>query len=884
MKREASHTPARPDAAKMPPGERPNVSFPLAAQPGILAEAEVSIPERFRQRTEADPQKTAIVGSRWQPTYAELDALTNQLAHAVISAGGASGGRVALLLRHDAPLIAAALATLKAGRVVVVLNPTDPAARLKQILDDAAPDSLLTDTANEGLAREIAGKNQTIVRFGEQDTFPAGPPSVKIAPNALAWLIYTSGSTGRPKGVVQSHRNIVHNVLRFSQGMNLTPDDRFVLLSSPGGGQGVSTIWCALLNSATLLPFPIAEKGAHALKNWLKENRITIYISSPSVFGNLAKCLEDADSFPDIRLVRFGADTATANHLAAFKRHFSARCVLLNCLSSSETGNIAQQPFKLADDIAENRLPVGAEATGMKVLLMDETGGEVSPGETGEIFVQSHYLSPGYWRNGLLTAERFFAVDEAGGLRVYRSGDLGRRLPDGSLIFVGRKDARVKIHGYGVELSEIRDALEKLPPVASAFVTVRTLPDGDNQLLAYLLLRPGADFSSEHLRRGLGQTLPAYMMPAHFIVLEKFPLTAHGKIDRNALPPPVEMRKLLPRNERPRDLVESRLTKIWESVLGVAPVARQDNFFDLGGTSLQSVEILRRIEQAFGASLPPSILIEHGTVEKLAAMIAGNVVIQSASPLIALRRQEGGRPFFLVHSGQGDVTSYGPLGRRLVGRPVYGLQSIGLNGEAWPCMSIPAMAARYLQEVAKQDPTGPYLLGGTCMGGLVAFEMAQTLVRQGKKVALLALMDTAVPYKPWEEDKLKERLFAPFRNPVRDSFRILRWRALRAAGLGREPRRLPAYRRFVANMNSRANRHYSLGFYPGSITLFMTVDSVFPGEDRRLTLRRYAEETKVITLPGNRAGLFGPPVVDELAQQLQICLESAVKTETGCRI
>jgi amino acid adenylation domain-containing protein len=857
------------------------IAFSPVAPPGILAEAEVSIPARFRQRAEADPQRTAIVGSHWQPTYAELDALTNQLAHAVISSGGASGGRVALLTRHDAPLIAAALATLKAGRVVVVLNPADPAARLKQILDDAAPDCLLTDTANEELARQIAEKNQAIIRFGEQGTYSTQAPFVEIAPHALAWLIYTSGSTGRPKGVMQSHRNIVHNVLRFSQGMNLTPDDRFVLLSSPGGGQGVSTIWCALLNSAALLPFPIAEKGANALKKWLKENRTTIYISSPSVFGNLAKCLEDADSFPAIRLVRFGADTATANHLAVFKKHFSRRCILLNCLSSSETGNIAQQPFTLADDVAENRLPVGPEVTGMKVRFMDERGGEVRPGETGEIFVQSHYLSPGYWRNELLTAERFCAADEAGGLRVYRSGDLGRRLPDGSLIFVGRKDARVKIHGYRVELSEIRDALEKLPPVASAFVTARTLSDGDNQLLAYLLLRPGAGFSPDQLRRGLRQTLPAHMTPAHFIVLEKFPLTAHGKIDRNALPPPVEMRKKLPRRERPRDLVESRLAKIWESVLGVAPIARQDDFFYLGGTSLQSVEILLHIEQAFGASLPPSILIEHGTVEKLAAVIAGNVVIRSLSPLIALRQEGAGRPFFLIHSGQGDVTSYGPLARRLSGRPVYGLQSIGLNGEAWPCLSIPAMAARYLQEITTEDPTGPYLLGGTCMGGLVAFEMAQMLVRQGKKVALLALLDVPVPCKPWEEDSMKERLFAPFRNPVRDSFRILRWRALRAAGLGQEARRLPAYRRFVANMNSRANRRYSLGFYPGPITLFMTVDTVFPGEDRRLIVRRYAEESKIISLPGNRAGLFVPPVVDELAQQLQICLESAVKTGGG---
>jgi len=857
-----------------------NISDEPSAEPGILAEAEISIPARFHQLAGAHPDRTAIVGTNGQLRYARLDSLTNQLAHAVLAAGGAIGGRVALLFRHDAPLVAAALSVLKAGRVVVVLNSGDPPARLQQVLDDAAPDCLLVDSANEDLARQIAGENRIIIHFGDQDSFSAQAPRLEIVPSALAWLIYTSGSSGRPKGVMQSHRNIVHNAVRFSQGMNLSPDDRFVLLSSPSGGQGVSTIWCALLNAAALLPFPLAEKGPGILKSWLKENRVSVYISSPSVFGNLASCLSAADSFPDIRLVRFGAERAAASHLAVFKKHFSHRCVLLNCLSSSETGNIAQCPFLTEGDATENRLPVGFEALGMRVRLLNEAGIEAPPGETCEMLVQSHYLSPGYWRNESLTSERFLVVDAATGLREFRSGDLGQRLPDGSLNFVGRKDARVKIHGYRVELSEIRDALEQQPAVASAFVTTRTLPNGDNQLLAYLLLRPAVGAAPDLLRRGLRQTLPAYMVPAHFIFLDKFPLTAHGKIDRLALPPPVESRQKLSRSERPRDLVESRLTKIWEAVLGVTPIARQADFFDLGGTSLQSMGILLHIEQTFGASLPPSILIEHSTVEKLAAVIGGHVVIRSPRPLVVLRQEGAGRPLFLVHSGQGDVTGFGPLARRLSGRPIYGLQSVGMNGEAWPVMSVPAMADRYLKEICAQDPTGPYLLGGTCMGGLVALELAQRLLRQGKKVALLALLDVAHPYKLWEDHNFKERFFAPFRNPVRDGFRILRWRALRAAGLGQSARRLPAYRRFVSHMNSRANRQYSPGFYPGLVTIFLTVDTIFPGEDRRLILRRHAQASQIINLPGNRAGLFTPPVVDELAQQLQTCLDAAEKSET----
>lgn len=843
------------------------------AKTGILDDAETSIPARFRQMAKLHPARTALGGSAWKPTYAELDAATNRLAHALISSGGKAGDRVALLMRHDAPLVAAALAVLKAGRIVVVLNPTDPPARLKQILDDAEPGLIVADFPNENLAGQIAQKNRTVLFFEKQSSASAHNPEIKIAPTNVAWLIYTSGSTGTPKGVMQTHRTIAHNVLRLSRGMDLKAQDRIILLSSPSGGQGAATTLCALLNGAALFLFPIVEKGATGLKKWMLENKITVYVSSTSVFRSFVKTLDAADLFPDARLIRFGSEAATANDFAAFRKHFPDKCVFLNSLSSSETGNIAQHRFAHGDCVAEGRLPVGWPATGVEMLLLDENGREVRDGETGEIFVRSHYLSPGYWRNELLTAERF--SQNGGGVRVFRSGDLGRRLANGSLMFMDRKDARIKIHGYRVELSEIEEVLAQQPDMENVFVSARTAPNGETQIVAHVIPRAGRNCTAETLRRALRQTLPAYMMPAHFVFLEKFPLTPHGKIDREALPSPPENKKTLRRGERPRDIVESRLTKIWESALGVSPVGRRDDFFDLGGTSLQSVEILLHIEEAFGASLPPSILTEHSTVEKLAALIAGHVVISSPGPLVLLQDADGGRPLFLVHSGQGDVTTYGPLARRLPGRPIYGLQSIGLHGENWPLMSVPAMARRYLSEVISKDPTGPYLLGGTCMGGMVAFEMARMLVRQGREIALLALFDVPHPLKSWQHHELKERVYAPLRDPVRDGFRILRWSIARSIGLTRHARQLPAYRRFVAHMNSRANRSYMPKKFPGAAALFVTVDTKFPREDLRLLMRRHVQETKIVALPGKRSGLFIQPAVDELARQLQACMKSA---------
>jgi acyl carrier protein len=318
-------------------------------------------------------------------------------------------------------------------------------------------------------------------------------------------------------------------------------------------------------------------------------------------------------------------------------------------------------------------------------------------------------------------------------------------------------------------------------------------------------------------------------------------------------------------------VIDARLRRIWESVLKFAPVSRTDDFFELGGTSLQSIELLLQIEELFGVSLPPSTLAEHGTIEKISALLVDRAVIRSPSPVVKLREGEG-RPLFLIHSGQGDVATYGLLTRRLPGRPIYGLQSVGLQGESWPLMSIPEMAQRYLPAILAQDPTGPYLLAGTCMGGMVAFELAQMLRRQGREIGLLGFIETVLPQPKAGSDKWHRRVYTSLRTPIHEHWRMWRWKIIRAAGLGQNDRWLPDYRRFIANINGRAHRHYRPSFYPGEITLFITVDTKFPEPDPRLLARQLAQTTRVMTIPGVRRGLFMKPAVDELARQLQVCL------------
>lgn len=837
----------------------------------VELDAEKSLTECFEQVVETHGTRTAIGAGSWRVTYAELNATANSLAQSFLASGLKPGERVAVLMRHDGPMIATVLGVLKAGGVVLVLNSTDPEAHLRQILADAEPRLMVTDAHHGALAAKVVPNPSVVIHFEEHFPAPAENPNLKIAPGDLAFLIYTSGTTGRPKGVMQTHRNIRHNALRLSQGMRLTPEDKITLLASPSGGQGLSTFWCGLLNAATLCPFPAKEKEIAALKDWLKEHALTVYISSVSVFRHFMKSLRKTDVVAGIRLVRLGSEKATTADFALYRKHFSDRCVLLNSLSSSETGNVTQQRFTHAYEIQGAKLPVGWPAAEMEILLLDENGRQVGTDEVGEIHVRSRYLSPGYWRNDSLTAEKF-SMDAAGdGWRRFRTGDFGRRDATGALTFMDRKDNRVKVNGYRIEISEIEDALNGLAEVEQAVVTARNVENGNTKLVAYVVPRARAENSATELRRKLNAVLPNYMVPGSFVFLEKFPLTAHGKIDRQALPAPADAkeagRTILP----PRDIVERNLVKIFESVLRVSPVSRRDDFFDLGGTSLQSVEAMKAIEEIFNVALPPSTLIDRSTIEELAPLLSNHAVIASPKSLVALREEGAGRPLFFIHSGQGDVVTYALLVRQLPPRPVYGLQAPGIQGESWPLLSIPAMAERYLPEILAKDPTGPYLLAGTCMGGMVAFELAQRLVRMGKQVGLLALIDApTAPYsgnRPIWHEIVMDRL--------RDTLRIVRWGALRACGLKINVQRLPAYRHFVAEMTGYATRRYHPQPYPGTVTLILTADTKYVLEDRRPLIGRYAKETRTFIISGTRSRLFMRPQVDELVMCLQRCLEEA---------
>jgi amino acid adenylation domain-containing protein len=557
----------------------------------------------------------------WQPTYAELDAVSNGLANAITERDGGQAGRVALLLRHDAPLVAALLAVLKAGATAVVLDPRWPPERLRRIREEVGARIVVADSAHRDLAGAAGCPPAGLIEVGERPEPDGGPPAVRTAPDDLAFLIQTSGSTGRPKGVMQTHRNVIHNaVVRLAGGLGLRPDDRIALLASPSGGQGVSTVWTALLTGATLCPFPVMDRGVTGLPDWLEEQGVTVLVSSASLFRHFARTL-NGRRLPGIRLVRLGSEQVFASDFEAWRAHFADDARFVNSFSSSETGNVTQHILHAGDRVSAGSIPAGRPAAGIEVLLLED----------GEIVVRSDYVSPGYWKDGELTGQRF-------GERIFRTGDMGRLSEDGVLTVLGRKDSQVKVRGSRVDLTEVESVLAARPLVAAAAVTTHPTSQGEAGLTAFVAVQPGAAEDAAAIREGIAETLPPHAVPTAFTFMDALPLNAHGKVDREALsrmePEPASSSN----GASPVSETEELLAVIWAEALERESVTPNEDFFTLRGDSLIAAEIAAAVQGRFGVEIELDAFADNPTVSAMAELIDRRRIGEDGAGPVTLAR------------------------------------------------------------------------------------------------------------------------------------------------------------------------------------------------------------------------------------------------------
>ena len=588
-------------------------------------DVETSIPARFEKIVRAGPDRLAIKTPEDELTYDELNSAANRVAHKLIDLQGRESTPVALLFETGVPIIVAMLGVLKAGHFFVLLDPSLPKKKIAAVLAKSQARLVFSDARNLQMARDVAGDGLNIVDYESVSRCAISANCEhSLTPQMFSYIVYTSGSTGEPKGVICSHQTLLHHVRALTNTYHICKEDKVSLMTSISGG-ALSTLALALLNGAALYPYDVQRSGVSELGNWLRREQISVWFMPSPLFRNMAATEKTHDYFSDLRLIRLRSDKVHRSDIELCQKIVPPSCVIATGLATTETGTIRMNLLDHGTKILGNEAPIGFPVENKEVFLIDDDGKGVGFNEVGEIAVRSKYLSPGYWNDPGLTESKFQRDAENPELRIYYTGDLGLMLPDGCLIHKGRKDFRVKIRGYAVDLVEVEKALLSHSGIREAVVATSRTPSDDTRLIAYFTFAGESAPTASDLRMHLQEKLADYMIPSAFVKLDKIPLNANGKFDRGALPdpddkrPPLSTLYALPRNE-----MEKSLVQIWEEVLGVHPLGIQDKFFDLGGHSLSATRLVSRVIKQFELKIPLQSLFQSPTVADMAAEISAH--------------------------------------------------------------------------------------------------------------------------------------------------------------------------------------------------------------------------------------------------------------------
>ena len=579
---------------------------------------EQTVCARFEQQVARSPQALAVVTPKERTTYEQLAEQVDRIACAIVNRLGPGQGQVALLLGHTASTPAAMLGALKAGKTYVPLDPAYPTQRLVTILEDSQAKALITDQSNMALAETLVGDKMLLIDIDRIDGESAAGVKAEITPDSLAYILYTSGSTGKPKGVMQNHRNVLHHIRTYTNSLHIGQADKLTLLSSYTFDAAVMDIYGALLNGATLYPYNIREHGLDDLAAWLDDREVTLFHSTPTVYRYFSGSIRQGGSFASIRAVVMGGEEVTQHDVELYRENFSPSCLFVNGLGPSESTLALQYFIDRQTPLGRSSVPVGYGVANTDAILLDENGKESDL--HGEIGIRSAYVALGYWRLPEATESAF--LNDGTGRRIYRTGDLGRRLPDGSIEFVGRKDKQVKIRGFRIEPGEIDAVLSGHPDVERVAVVTRDNEQGEKMLVAYVVGEESEGVSAAGLRQFVAKSLPDYMVPAAIVLLDVLPMTPNGKLDREALPDPRTVLSETHQDDRePRSEIEQILIEIWIDILRVDRPGVNDNFFELGGHSLLATRLVTQVRKQLEVELPLRCVFENQTIARQAVAI-----------------------------------------------------------------------------------------------------------------------------------------------------------------------------------------------------------------------------------------------------------------------
>jgi amino acid adenylation domain-containing protein len=830
----------------------------------------------FEQHAARTPEAIAVEDSHrdLQFSYSELNARSNQAAWAILDRVGTGAGRVGIVLDDSVDTLVAMLAVWKAGKTAVPLDASNPPARLQ---------SLLLHADIEGVVgRSSASTGDDTARI-DMSKLPAPDtnPGVPVGIDTAARIMYTSGSTGVPKGVVHSHRFLMRKVLADIATNGYTSKERLSQTLPLSFAASTSHTLGALANGGTLCMYDPIASGLQNLESWIRSQEITGLQLVSGLFRRFGEQLAPDAQFPSVRYVLVGGDRVLRHDIELFQQHFTTGSVFINRFAATECGPIARFVVGRDDPLPDGVVPLGMALPGRRLLIVGEDGKEVERGETGTILLYSEDLADGYWNDAELT-DAFFGIG-ADGERFYRTGDRGRIDENGNLEHAGRGNQRVKIHGHGVDLLEVEKALLAHPSIQEVVCDVSRSDGRDDTLIAYVVLRPAVEFDRNQIRSDLATRLPMFSIPADFVPLDAMPLSPRGKLDRGALPSWTP-RTLDTTSAPARSRMEEELVGLYEETLSIEGVGVHDEFWALGGTSMQALLLFSAISERFGRDLAPTALIDAPDVESLALLIEAGGASDVNRIMIPIRTTDQGLPLICVHGGGGGIFFARDISQHLrPDQPVYALQAEGFEGTSPGYRTVEELAGRYAREIVDVVPEGPYLICGLSFGGLVAIEIARILESDGREVGFLGLIDTKFPGTQENLDEGLSRhanrtLDMGLRGKVSYVVsgawkRIVRrpYHRLRIERFVRAGRPIPVAggwrNAYFFSLHARASREYR----PSEINVPLNILSErgMATEHRRMWTPIAAAGLDILEVEGDHHDLIREPVVRDVASWLQ---------------
>jgi amino acid adenylation domain-containing protein len=697
----------------------------------------------FEIQAEQTPEACAVIFKDERLTYGELNGRANRLAWNLVKLGVGPDVTVGIFAERSIEVIIGLLGVLKAGGTCLPLDPEYPKERLAFMLHDGEVQYLLVDGEYLERLPENDAKIIPLDFVNEISGIALEGPDIEVSPDGAAYLIYTSGSTGKPKGVEITHRGIL-GLLFGVNYVRLDKTKAVLQLSALTFDGSIFDIWAALLHGGRSVLYPGRIPLVRELSDVLRKHQVTTAFLTTSFFNAIVD--EEPIALASLEQLLVGGEALSVQHIC---RAWDALAgvEIINAYGPTE-GTVFAAAYRILQkpDAKATSIPIGRHIGNTRAYILDQNLQQVSIGMRGELYLGGPGVARGYRNRPELTAQKFISdpFSKEPNARLYKTGDLACFLADGNIDFLGRTDDQIKVRGFRIEPAEIEASLRCHEGVLDAVTLVCTDRRGEKCLSAFVVRKLGLDLSADELREFLRQRVPEFMIPSRYRVLDRWPLTSSGKVDRQALARADDAPyKISSANFAPQTASQRALVQMWEELLNVRPIGMRDNFFDLGGNSILAIRLLAQIEVTFNKRLPIETLIGAVTIAQLSTLLNQEEPPDRFAYAVPVQSKGENPVFFCV--GAGFLMN--PLSLQLgPDQPFY---SIGLKPDYAAQLERPfkmeELAQHLVSALRGRQPAGPYYVGGFCLDGLFAYEVARQLKAQGQNVGLLVLFETENP-------------------------------------------------------------------------------------------------------------------------------------------